>query len=126
MTSYIKSHLDEELSSAFIAMLYDYGAWSRYSGCCSYPRLFDKPESYSIDDESALILDRCFQELKNKSQVLFIVMMLHYQSKLDSLDIHVLISHKKRYRHLRLNSHLINDMINVGTQMIYTQIKEMF
>lgn len=120
MTSFIKEHLKDDL---FIELLQEYGSWCRYSGCISYNSYKDS-YTYIIDDDSALVIDKCFQLLKKVSNVLFDIMMLTYQSKLDPLDIHVLLLKNKKYKKLHLNHDEISEMITIGNAFILKKIKE--
>lgn len=124
LTAFIKLHLDDEVTSKFIALLNDYGSWCRYTGCVGYLNLSSKRYSYSIDDESALILDKVFQDLKSISVVLYKITMLHYQAKLDALDIQVFLSTNKKYKKLKLKYDEIEGFIKVGTTYVFNKLKE--
>lgn len=118
LTRLIKVHMADGYSRHFILLLEDYGRWCRYFGCKGHFKLGHKIESYFIDDESALIIDRAFQKLKDSRPMAFKVLDMYLVGGLDSLDIAVCLntgkSHKDKINHLA-----IIQVIDVSQKLIF-------
>lgn len=123
LTRLIKDHMADGYSRHFILLLEDYGRWCRYFGCKGHFKLGHKIESYFIDDESALIIDRSFQRLKDTRPKAFKVLDMHLVGGLDSLDISVILNAGKRRRD-KVNHLAILQVIDTSQKLIYDFLKE--
>lgn len=65
LTRYIEVALKGGYSNEYLRMLHNYGLWSRYFGAVGYLSGQNAKETYDIDDDSGLIIDRAMQMLKN-------------------------------------------------------------
>lgn len=123
LTRLIKDHMADGYSYHFILLLEDYGRWCRYFGCKGHFKLENRIESYFIDDESALVIDRAFQKLKDSRPMAFKVLDMYLVGGLDSLDISVLLNAGKRRRD-KVNHLAILQVIDTSQKLIYDFLKE--
>lgn len=123
LTRLIKDHMADGYSHHFILLLEDYGRWCRYFGCKGHFKLENRIESYFIDDDSALVIDRAFQKLKDSRPMAFKVLDMYLVGGLDSLDISVLLNVGKRRRD-KVNHLAILQVIDTSQKLIFDFLKE--
>ena len=83
LTRLITERMKEGPGPYFTALIDDYGAWADYTGAPGLKTGTRKPGPRFIDDESALIIDRFFGEIKRKKPKVYKIMFLYYIKKMD-------------------------------------------
>lgn len=83
LTRLIKDRISEGPGPYFTALIDDYGAWADYTGAPGLKTGTRKPGPRFIDDESALIIDRFFGEIKRKKPKIYKIIFLYYIKKMD-------------------------------------------
>ena len=78
LTKEIREAITAESSAEYIRLLHNYGIWSRYFGCSGYPGHTSSNQTYTISDESAMIIDKAFCELKQKQPNLYKLLNMFY------------------------------------------------
>lgn len=124
LTRLIKDHMADGYSRHFILLLEDYDRWCRYFGCKGHFKLGHKIEGYFIDDDSALIIDRAFQKLKDSRPIAFKVLDMHLVGGLDSLDIACYFNGLKKYRKNKINHLAVLQLIELSQKLIYDFLEE--
>lgn len=87
MTRYIEDSISEGYSDKYVSMLINYGLWARYFGAVGYLHPGLSTETYIIDDDSALIVDRAMQKLKDSRPTVYLMLSMYYVRGLDEYDI---------------------------------------
>lgn len=84
MTRLITERMKDGPGPYFTALIDDYGAWADYTGAPGLKTGARKPGPHFIDDESALIIDRFFGEIKRKKPKIYKIMFLYYIKKMSA------------------------------------------
>ena len=85
LTKLLKIYLED--GADFAALIDDYGKWARYSGVGGYSTGHHRDGPSFIDDESAMIIDRAFGEIKKTHRRVFKVLEMYYIRRMDVMDI---------------------------------------
>lgn len=123
-------------------LLHNYGLWARYFGAVGYLHPGLSTETYIIDDESALIVDRAMQSLKDTRPNVYRLITLFYIRGLDEYDILSVIKgpkKQKKHREFKLNyfefnpsvdcaihyatAETIRDLLNLGESYIFRYLE---
>lgn len=128
LTRYIRDAIAEgHASNAFVMALINWGRWSRYFGCMGYggKHSSDPDSGYVIDDESALLIDKAFCDLKERRPSLYLVLKFFYIGGLSEKQIvyklqrlHLVEDRSLKYA----NMFTIREIINNGEQAIYNTL----
>ena len=103
LTRYIEVALKGGYSNEYLRMLHNYGLWSRYFGAVGYLSGQNAKETYDIDDDSGLIIDRAMQMLKNANFRGFKLLEYYYSRGWDEGDILSVICTNKGALELNLS-----------------------
>lgn len=126
LTRTIRDAVKNGYSSDFIALLWEFGKWSRYFGCQGYGG-GARGESYVIDDESAAILDRVLCRLKREHPGLYLLFTRYYIGGMTEMQI------VREIRRLRLiddqclryaNTVMIRERIQAGELWILEALRK--
>lgn len=122
LTRYVHDAIAEGYSEAFINALENWGKWSRYFGCMGYGAHGNDPEdSYIIDDDSALIIDKAFCELKEHNPAIYLVLKFFYIGGLGEKQIMHKLQHMRLVEDRSLkyaNTFTIREIIHNGERKI--------
>ena len=128
----------------FMALLEQWGRWSRFTGCRGFSG-GQTPAGYAITDEEALYVDRAVQKLKASRPQVHRLFAEHYIHGLDTLD---LMRGRRAYRRLNrravwrysagmgvipallgartdIGESEIRDMIGLGERLVFNFLLEM-
>lgn len=108
---------DPEDSGAFVRALENWGKWSRYFGCMGYGHHGGCVDDYVIDDESALIIDKAFCELKETRPNMYLVLKFFYIGGLTEKQIMYKIQRLRLVEDRSLkyaNTFTIREILNNG------------
>ncbi|MGN0903055.1 MAG: hypothetical protein ACI4M9_07205 [Succinivibrio sp.] len=125
LTKEIQEAIAEDNSTEYFRLLRNYGLWSRYFGCSGYPSS-SSHQTYSISDESAMIVDKAFGELKKKQPNLFRLMNLHYVQCKSPDEIFLILKKQNKEQKLlkprhRSNYFEFNPALDTALKYINTQ-----
>lgn len=99
ITNLIKSSIEDGYSAPFISLLRNYGLWARYFGCVGYKTHGSSPESYIIDDDSALQVDKAVQRvLRERRPKLYVLFSMYYIRGFNEYEITSRLKRKKFIR----------------------------
>ena len=147
LTKEISEAINAEKSAEYIRLLHNYGIWSRYFGCAGYPGHTSSNQTYTISDESAMIIDKAFCELKQKQPNLYKLLNMFYIQNKSPDEIFLILKkqNKKKIkprkpRHCSnyfefnpavdtalkyVTTQAIYDLIRRGEQLILSQLRSM-
>ena len=147
MTRFILEAIQNGYSSEYLNLLHNYGLWSRYFGCSGYPGRTSANQTYTISDESAMIIDKAFCELKQKQPNLYMLLNMFYIQNKSPDEIFLILKkqNKKKIkprkpRHCSnyfefnpavdtalkyVTTQAIYDLIRRGEQLILSQLRSM-
>ena len=147
LTKYIIEAIQDGYSSEYLSLLSNYGLWARYFGCSGYPGHTSSNQTYTISDESAMIIDKAFCELKQKLPNLYkLLNMFYIQNKSPDEIFLILKKQNKKKIKPRKPRHCSNyfefnpvvdtalkyvttqdicDLIKRGEQLILSQLRSM-
>lgn len=94
LTRLIQESIEDGYSEKYISLLTNYGLWARYFGAVGYLHPGLSSEPYIIDDDSALIVDRAMQKLKDSRPTVYNMMSMYYVRGLDEYDILSILKEK--------------------------------
>lgn len=144
ITTTLKDALNDNFDGPnFLRLLHNYGVWARYFGAVGYLQQGSLRETCVIDDDTALIIDRAMQSLKDNWPKLFRLLTWYYVNDLDEGDILSVMMQKptKKYIEYRKNYYAaspydksdarylsqkdIRKLIIVGEKHVYSYLKDM-
>lgn len=147
LTKYIIEAIQDGYSSEYLSLLSNYGLWARYFGCSGYPGHTSSNQTYTISDESAMIIDKAFCELKQKLPNLYKLLNMFYIQNKSPDEIFLILKkqNKKKIkprkpRHCSnyfefnpavdtalkyVTTQVICDLIKRGEQLILSQLRSM-
>lgn len=147
LTKYIIEAIQDGYSSEYLSLLHNYGLWARYFGCSGYPGHTSSNQTYTISDESAMIIDKAFCELKQKLPNLYKLLNMFYIQNKSPDEIFLILKkqNKKKIkprkpRHCSnyfefnpavdtalkyVTTQVICDLIKRGEQLILSQLRSM-
>lgn len=147
LTKYIIEAIQNGYSSEYLSLLHNYGLWARYFGCSGYPGHTSSNQTYTISDESAMIIDKAFCELKQKLPNLYKLLNMFYIQNKSPDEIFLILKkqNKKKIkprkpRHCSnyfefnpavdtalkyVTTQVICDLIKRGEQLILSQLRSM-
>ena len=147
LTKYIIEAIQDGYSSEYLSLLSNYGLWARYFGCSGYPGHTSSNQTYTISDESAMIIDKAFCELKQKQPNLYMLLNMFYIQNKSPDEIFLILKkqNKKKIkprkpRHCSnyfefnpavdtalkyVTTQVICDLIKRGEQLILSQLRSM-
>lgn len=102
LTRFIQEAIEDGYSSEYLNLLHNYGLWARYFGAVGYLHPGLAHEDYIIDDDSALIVDRAMQKLKDSRPTVYSMLSMYYVRGFDEYDILSVLKERvtvKRVRH---------------------------
>ena len=104
MTKLIDECIDDE--QGIKSLLYNYGLWCRYFGCKGYYSKSSHEESI-IDDDSALVIDRAMNKLKQKNINMYSMLCLFYINGMDISSIKSNIKTHKNWSKTHFNEDFV-------------------
>ena len=147
LTKYIIEAIHDGYSYDYLSLLHNYGLWARYFGCSGYPGHTSSNQTYTISDESAMIIDKAFCELKQKLPNLYKLLNMFYIQNKSPDEIFLILKkqNKKKIkprkpRHCSnyfefnpavdtalkyVTTQVICDLIKRGEQLILSQLRSM-
>lgn len=94
----VKEAIADGNGREFARLLRNYGLWSHYCGIKGYFTGHTLSETYVIEDESALMIDRAFSYLKRTQPNLYELLVLYYVKQKSPDEIYLIL----RKRHIRI------------------------
>lgn len=145
LTNEIICAIRNDNSREYIRLLFNYGLWSRYFGCAGYPGHSSSQQVCTISDDSALIIDKAFGDLKSKQPNLYKLLNLYYIQCKSPDEIFLILKQQRREvklkrKHRRnyfefnpatdtalryVTTQAICDLIRRGEQLVLNQLRMM-
>ncbi len=145
LTNEIICAISEDNSREYIRLLHNYGLWSRYFGCSGYPGHTSSNQTYTISDESAMIIDKAFCELKQKQPNLYKLLNMFYIQCKSPDEIFLILKKQNKEQKIKprhcsnyfrfnpavdtalryVTTQAICDLIRRGEQLILNQLRIM-
>ena len=120
LTKEIREAINAERSAEYIRLLHNYGIWSRYFGCSGYPGHTSSNQTYTISDESAMIIDKAFCELKQKQPNLYKLLNMFYIQCKSPDEIFLIL---KKQNKEPINVDMKKDLLKVEHEEFYLKKK---
>lgn len=114
--------------NGFILLMQNYGIWARYTGVRGLA-VTDRNTSYTIQDDTALIIDRALAQLKVERPTAYKLLRLHYIIGMSASEINKIMKSGQFSHDATLSKckylcvYMVSDLIREAEKILTEKIK---